>query len=109
MEKTPATIVDIKFNKEIKGLGREGKLDSVKNALIAPNQKFITAVNVKEIEDLIVTIVYEDMNNQTTEQSFNLNLGFTSDLLYKTSDDSRLTNDMNALRNVLHQLTKRGI
>ena len=107
--KTPATIVDIKFNKEIKGLGREGKLDSVKNALIAPNQKFITAVNVKEIEDLIVTIVYEDMKNQTTEQAFNLNLGFTSDLLYKTSDDSRLTNDMNALRNVLHQLTKRGI
>lgn len=31
--KTPATIVDIKFNKEIKGLGREGKLDSVKNAI----------------------------------------------------------------------------
>ena len=49
------------------------------------------------------------MNNQTTEQSFNLNLGFTSDLLYKTSDDSRLTNDMNALRNVLQQHTERGL
>lgn len=43
--KTPATILDVRFNKEITGLGRNGSLDSIKNSLIAPNQKFITAVN----------------------------------------------------------------
>lgn len=107
--KTPATILDIKFNKEIKGLGRQGKIDSIKNALIAPDQKFITAVKVEEKENFTVKITYKDMNNQIVEQSFNLNLGFTSDLLYIDSNNTGLTKDTNALRNTLHQFLKRSL
>lgn len=107
--KTPATIIDIKFDKEIKGLGRQGKIDSIKNALIAPNQKFITAVKVEEKDNFTVTVVFKDMSNQLVEQSFNLNLGFSSDLLYIDSNNTALTKDTNALRNMLHQFTKRGL
>ena len=107
--KTPATILDIKFDKDIKGLGRQGKIDSIKNALIAPNQKFITAVKVEERNNFNVTIIYKDLNSQVFEQTFNLNLGFTSDLLYVDSNNSALSKDTNALRNALHQWVKRNM
>src|SRR5699024_1802172 len=107
--KTPATIMDIKFDKEIKGLGRQGKIESIQNALIAPNQKFITAVKVEEKDNFTVTVTYKDMSNQMVEQSFNLNLGFTSDLMYTDSNNTVLSKDTNALRNMLHQFTKRGL
>ncbi len=107
--KTPATIIDIKFDKEIKGLGRHGKIDSIKNALIAPNQKFITAVKVEEKDNFTVIVIYKDMSNQIVEQSFNLNLGFSSDLLYIDSNNTALSKDTNALKNTLHQFMKRGL
>lgn len=68
---------DIKFDKEIKRLGRQGKIDSVKNTLISPNQKFITAVKVKEKDNFNVTTIDKHMNNKIVEHTFNLNLGFT--------------------------------
>lgn len=49
------------------------------------------------------------MSNQIVEQSFNLNLGFSSDLLYIDSNNTALTKDTNALRNTLHQFIKRGL
>ncbi|MFC3900098.1 hypothetical protein [Aliicoccus persicus] len=107
--KTPATIIDIIFDKEITGLGRQGKVDSIKNALLVPNQKFITSVDVTEKENFTVKIIYKDMNNRIDEKLFNLNLDFTSDLRYNESSNKELTKDTNALRNALHQFTKRGI
>src|SRR5699024_12167561 len=96
--KTPTTIIDIKIDKEIKGLGRQRKIESIQNALIAPNQKFITAVKVEEKDNFTVTVTYKDMSNQIVEQSFNLNLGFTSDLMYIDSNNTVLSKDTNALR-----------
>lgn len=107
--KTPATILDIRFDKEVTGLGRQGNIDSIKNSLIAPNQKIITAVKVDEKSCFRVTVVYEDMNNQVFENTFNMNLGFSSDLLHIESNNSGLTKDTNALKNALHQFTKRNI
>lgn len=105
--KTPATILDVHFNKNISGLGRNGSIESIKNSLIAPNQKFITAVKVDEKSCFQVKITYRDMNNQKTEATFNLNLGFSSDLLHTGSNTSVLTEDTKAIRNALHQFTKR--
>jgi len=107
--KTPATILDVRFNKEITGLGRNGSIESIKNSLIAPNQKFITAVKVDEKSRFQMTIIYNDMNNQVYENTFDLNLGFSSDLLHIESNNSGLTKDTNALRNALHQFTKRTL
>ena len=49
------------------------------------------------------------MSNQRVEQSFTLSLGFTSDLMYIDYNNTVLSECMNALRNMLHQLTKRGL
>src|SRR5690606_1905459 len=46
--RTPATIIDIKFDPFIEGLGRNGKIDSLKGSVLAPNQKAITTIKVDE-------------------------------------------------------------
>src|SRR5690625_3842934 len=55
---TPAIIIDITFDKHIKDLGRNGKIDSIKDTMIAPGQKFITSVNIEEKEMFTVHLVY---------------------------------------------------
>src|SRR5690625_5063871 len=55
---TPAIIIDIAFDKHIKDLGRNGKIDSIKDTMIAPGQKFITSVNIEEKEMFTVHLVY---------------------------------------------------
>src|SRR5699024_10876085 len=107
--RTPATILDIQFDKLIKGLGREGKIDSLKGSVIAPNQKMITALNVKEKSNFSVTITYQNMQNKIVNHTYQLNSGFSSDLLYKTSSSTNLSDDTNAFRNMLHQYTKRNL
>jgi len=107
--KTPATIIDISFDENIKGLGRAGNLDSIKNTLIAPGQKFITAVKVEEKETITAYIMYKDMNNTITKEAFLLNLGFSSDLLYVDSRKSNLSDEANEFRNVLHQFVKKNL
>lgn len=107
--KTPATILDIKFDKLIEGLGRKGTIDSLKGSLIAPDQKAMTSVDVNEKRDFSVTISYQDMKNEIVTHTYHLNSGFSSDLLHTSSKSSKLSDDTNAFRNMLHDYTKRNL
>jgi len=107
--KTPATILDIQFSETIKGLGRKGKVDSLKGSLIAPNQKFITNLSVEEKTNFSVTITYQDMQNKVTTENYNLKSGFSSDLIYTEPESTKLSEDIQILRNSLHQSAKRNL
>lgn len=107
--RTPATIIDIKFDLLIEGLGRNGKIDSLKGSILAPNQKAITAIKVDEKRKFSVTITYKDMQNNIVTNTYHLNSGFSSDLMYIDSNMSNLSDDTNAIRNMLHQYTKRNL
>lgn len=107
--RTPATIIDIKFDPFIEGLGRNGKIDSLKGSVLAPNQKAITTIKVDEKRKFSVTITYKDLQNNVTTNTYELNSGFSSDLMYIDSNMSSLSDDTNAIRNMLHQYTKRNL
>lgn len=107
--KTPATIISIEFDKEIDSLGRNGKLNSLENTLIAPGQNFISVIDSDEKATVIAKVIYKDMENQLTHLNFTLNLDFTSDLMYMKSTESKFSDETNELLNLFHNLTKRTL
>jgi len=107
--RTPAIITNIHFDRKITGLGRFGEINSIKDAMIAPGQKFISVLDVKEKDTVTVVLEYKDLNNQKTISKFRLNLGYTWDLAYKHSRKSNLSDDTNEWRNMLHDLIKRTL
>lgn len=81
----------------------------MKESVIAPNQKAITTINVNELRSISVTLTYKDMQGIVTFNTFQLNSGFSNDLMYVDANSSKLSDDANALGNMLHQYTKRNL
>ncbi|MCD2332908.1 hypothetical protein [Bacillus cereus] len=107
--KSGARIINIEFNKNLPKLGRNGKIDSIINSLIAPNQKFMTTVP-SEMDDIVdVKITYEDSNNNLFEESHTINFGYSKDLTYKNVDNSGLDDTANTMRNVAQSIIKHSI
>lgn len=107
--RTPAMILDIQFDRVIEGLGREGEINSLKGSLIAPNQKVITVMNLQEKRIISVEVTYKDMQNNVMTHTYELNSGFSRDMRYANQNKSKLSDDTNVLRNLLHQYAKRNL
>lgn len=84
-------------------------MDSLKGSLIAPNQKFITNLSVEEKNDFSVALIYQDMQNKVTTEICNLKSGFSSDLIYTEPESTKFSEDIQILRNSLHQSAKRNL
>lgn len=107
--KSGARIINIEFNKNLPELGRNGTIDSIINSLIAPNQKFMTAVPSKMDDIVDVKITYKDSNNNLFEESHTINFGYSQDLVFKTVKHSHLNDTANTMQNVAQSIIKHFI
>ncbi|MGK0551085.1 hypothetical protein ACSFB8_04300 [Enterococcus faecalis] len=106
---TPAKILKIKSSRKISSVGENLYLQSLVNTIIAPTQKFVTALysedDVKN-ELIDIEIIYEDTLGKTYQENFQLNPNFTRDIAYHNENLESLSADQNDLRNILHALSK---
>ncbi|OUB41435.1 hypothetical protein [Bacillus thuringiensis] len=101
-----AQIINIEFSKNLPEIGRNGTINSVINSLIAPNQKFMTAVP-SEMNDIVdVKITYKDSSNNLFIESHTINFGYSQDLFYTTVKHSHLSDTANTMQNVTQSIIK---
>ncbi|EFM32706.1 TPA: hypothetical protein VB230_001161 [Streptococcus pyogenes] len=83
---TSATILDLKFSKDIDELGFN--MSSLIDYTIAPSQKFMHILDNEFKQNVIVNIIYQDHTGETYDEIYQIKTDATSKLLWIGSADS---------------------
>lgn len=83
---TSAKVISITFDKKLDKLNENFKFASLINGSIAPGQRFTSYMHPEYKDTVIATLIYQDLENNLYNESFEIKTDIASTLLWASED-----------------------